>query len=245
MKKINIHFLVFAILGTSLSLSGQSLRSTINDGVDAYKKKDYTNAETKFRKGIDKEYETFEGHFNLGDALYKQGKYEEAMSAYKNAMALTQDDYQRSKVFHNVGNSLLKSKKYQESVEAYANALKLDPDDLETKYNLSYALNMLKQQQQQQQQQNQDKNNDKDKNKDQQQNQDKQDQNKQDEQNKQQQQDQQQDQQQQDQQQQKPKEEISKEEAQRILQALKQNESDLQKELRKRKAKVTKKEKDW
>ena len=246
MRDMKVYILTLAIISVTCTINAQSLRGTINDGVDAYNKKDYTGAETKFRKGIDKEYETFEGHFNLGDALYKQGKFDEAMSEYKNALALTQDDYQRSKVFHNVGNALLKSKKYKESVGAYANALKLDPDDLETKYNLSYALNMLKQQQQQQQQ-NQDQNKDQDKNKDQQQqqqNQDKQDQNKQDQKNQQQQ--QQQDQQQQNQQQQqKPKEEISKEEAQRILQALKQNETDIQKELRKRKAKVTKKEKDW
>ncbi|MCK7528269.1 MAG: tetratricopeptide repeat protein [Ignavibacteriales bacterium] len=54
----------------------------------------------------------------------------------------------------------LKSNKLEESVEAYKTALKFNPNDQDTKYNLSYALEMLK-------------NKDKDKNK-----QDKNDQNK-------------------------------------------------------------------
>ena len=41
------------------------------------------------------------------------------------------------------------------------------------------------------------------------------------------------------------KNQISKEEAQRILEALKNNEAELQKELRKKKGKPTKKAKDW
>ncbi len=242
MKKFSVALVLIFLMGLSSNMFAQSLRGLVNDGVNSYEKENFADAETKFRKGLDKEYETFEGHFNLGSALYKQGKYEEAINAYKNAIALTEDDYLRSKVMHNIGNTLLKSQKIEESVEAYKNSLRLDPDDLETKYNLSYALNMLDQQQQQQQQQ--------DQNQDQQdQDQENQDQeNQQDQQNQEQQnQDQQQEEQQQnpEQQQQKPKEEISKEEAQRILQALKQNEADLQKELRKRKAKVTKKEKDW
>jgi tetratricopeptide (TPR) repeat protein len=221
----------------------QSLRGLINEGVDEYKNESYADAEINFRKGLDKDYESFEGHFNLGDALYKQQKYDEALEAYKNALALARDDYQKSKVFHNVGNTLLKQQKLKESIGAYANSLKLDPNDMETKYNLSYALNMLQNQQNQQQQQNKDQNQDQQQNKDQQQNQDQQQQ--QQNQDQQQQQKNKDQQQQQEQQQKAPKEDISKEEAERILQALKQNEGDLQKELRKKKGQRTKKGKDW
>lgn len=150
-------------------------------------------------------------------------------------MAFSQTENEKSKVYHNIGNALLKSEKLKEGVEAYKNALKLNPDDLETKYNLSYALNKMKQQQQQQDQNKDNKDQNKDKNKDQQQQQDQnKDQNK-DQQNKDQQNQDQKEQQQNQQQQQQPKDQISKEEAQRILEALKNNEADLQKELRKKK----------
>lgn len=233
-KKIHIaHTLLFLFI--SSGFSAQSLRGLINDGVDNYNNKKYPDAEVNFKKGIDKEFETFEGHFNLGDALYKQGRYDEALESFGNALALTEDDYSKSKVFHNIGNALLKSQKVKESIEAYKNALRLNPDDLETKYNLSYALNMLKNQQQQQ---NKDQNQqDQDKNKEDQQNQDQQQQD--------QKQDEQKQNQQQEQEQPQKKDQISKEEAQRILEALKKNEAELQKKLRKRKAKATPKEKDW
>ena len=154
-----------------------------------------------------------------------------------------------AKVYHNIGNSLLKSNKIEQSVEAYKNALKFNPNDQDTKYNLSYALEMLK-------------NKDKDKNK-----QDKNDQNKKDQDKKDQEQQNQdqknKDQNKQDQQQnpqpkdqeskqdntkqpQQPKEQkISKDEAQRILDAIKNNEKDLQKLLRKKTGKVKKTDKDW
>ncbi len=215
------------------NISAQSKRSLVNDGVDLYKLGKYNDAEVKFKKGLEKDPKMFQGHFNLGDTYYKEGRYDEALQAYKNSLEYTKDKEDQAKVFHNIGNSLLKSKKYKESVGAYANSLKLNPKDKDTKYNLSYALNMLKQNQDKNQQNKNDKN--KDKNKDNKQNQNQNQQNKQDKnQNKQNQ-----------QQQQQQKNQISKEEAQRILDALKNNEQDLQKKLRKDKSKPVATEKDW
>lgn len=230
MKRILLLFLL-----TSIALTAQSARGLINEGVELYNEEKFAEAESKFMDGLNEEYETFEGHFNLGDAYYKQGKFQEALKAYQSAMALAKEDKQRSKIFHNVGNTFLKDQKVQESIEAYKNALRLDPGDNETKYNLSYALKQM-QQNQDQQQQNQ--------NKDQNKNEDKQNQNQNQQQPQNQDQDKDKDQQQQ-QQQPQPKDQISKEEAQRILEALKNNESDLQKKLRKKNSKVIKKEKDW
>ncbi|MBA4323241.1 MAG: hypothetical protein C0408_10540, partial [Odoribacter sp.] len=174
----------------------------------------------------------FQGHFNLGDAYYKQGRYDEAIQSYKNSLQYTDDKENHSKVYHNIGNSLLKQQKYQESIGAYKNSLKQNPDDLETKYNLSYALNMLKQDQQKNKDdKNKDKNKDQNKDQQQQQNQDQKDQNK--------------DKQQNQQQQQQQKNQISKEEAQRILEALKNNETNTQKKLRKVKGKPAVTDKDW
>lgn len=238
MMKKNLLFGIILFLNflVVIPLSAQSKRSLNNDGVDLYKNQKYVDAEVKFKKGLEKDPEMFQGHFNLGDAYYKQGRYDEALQSYKNSLQFTDNKSNQAKVYHNIGNSLLKQQKYEESIGAYKNSLKANPEDLETKYNLSYALNMMKQNQQQQKQQNKNDKN-KDKNKDQQQqqnqqnNQDKKDQNK--------------DKQQNQQQQQQQKNQISKEEAQRILEAMKHNETDLQKKLRKVKAKVTATDKDW
>lgn len=225
-----IFFLILFVF--TITASAQSKRGLVNDGVDLYKEGKFSDSEVNFKKSLEKDPELFQGHFNLGDAYYKQGRYDEAMQSYKNSLSFTEDKYNQAKVYHNIGNSLLKSQKYKEGIEAYKNALKLNPDDLETKYNLSYALNMLKQNQNQQQQQNDQ--NKQDQNKDQQKNQNQNEQNK--DQNK---------QDQQNQQQQQQKDQISKDDAQRILEAMKNNEKDLQKKLRKVKGKPVAREKDW
>ncbi|MDP3582648.1 MAG: tetratricopeptide repeat protein [Ignavibacteria bacterium] len=231
MKKLMcVLFVGLTFLG---SVSAQSKRSLNNDGVDLYKEKKFADAEVKFKKSLEKDPQLFQGHFNLGDSYYKQGRYDEAIQSYKNSIGLTDDKEKKSKAFHNIGNALLKQQKYEDGIGAYKNALKTNPNDLETKYNLSYALNMLKQNQDKKNQQNKN-----DKNKDQKKDQQQQQQDKQDKK------DQNKDEQKQ-QQQQQPKNQISKEEAQRILEAMKNNEKDMQKKLRKVKGKPYSTDKDW
>jgi len=239
---------IFIVLFILLSVNGfsQPDRSTINKGVDLYEQKKFTDAEVNFRKGVEETPTNFEANFNLGDSYYKQEKYDEAIKSFQSALGNAKDDFTRAKIYHNIGNSLLKSNKIQECVEEYKTALKYNPDDQDTKYNLSYALELLKNKDKNKQQQNQNDKNDK--NKDDQKNQQNQDQQNKD-QNKQQQNPQPKDEeskQDNTKQQQKPKEnQISKEEAQRILDALKNNEKDLQKKLRKKTGRPYKTDKDW
>ncbi len=233
--------LLFFVLITLLN--AQSTRGLVNDGVDEYENNNFAESEVNFKKGIDTDLENFESRFNLGDAIYKQGRYEEALEEFKNSMPLALTNDSKSSIYHNIGNTLLKSKKLEESIAAYREALKLTPNDMETKYNLSYALKQMQNQQNDQNQDNQDKNDQNDQNKEQQdqdKNEDKQDEEQQDQQ--QQNQDQNKEQQQQPQE---PKDEISKDEAQRILDALKNNEAELQKKMREHKTKKTNVEKDW
>ena len=248
MKKLNISSVLFVLIlfaiGSQESLS-QSLRGLINEGVENYNEGNFSDAEVNFKKGVEKSPESFEAKFNLGDAFFKQERYDEAIKSYNSASAFAKDDLEKARVHYNIGNSLLKAQKIEESIEEYKKSLKLNPGDQEAKYNLSYALELLKNKDDQQQQKNdKDQNKDKnqDQNKDQNQDQDKKDQQK-DQQNKQDQ--QKQDQQDKKQQQQPQQQKISKEEAERILEALKDNEKDLQKELRKIKGKRVKTDKDW
>jgi Ca-activated chloride channel homolog len=221
------------------STNAQSTRGLINDGVDLYKEQKFADAEVNFKKGVEKNPESFEAKFNLGDAYYKQERYDEAIKTFQSSFVNARSDEEKAKIYHNIGNSLLKAQKIKESIGAYKEALKLNPNDQETKYNLSYALNMLNNPDQDQQQNDQNQ----DQNKDQQdQDQQNQDQQKQD------QQQQNQDQQQQDQQQQsqeQKEQELTKQEAEKILEAMKNNEKDLQKQLRKIKGQKIKTEKDW
>ena len=241
--------IVFILSGISIA-SAQSVRSLNNSGVDAYKNQQFADAEVNFKKGLEKSNESFELNYNLGDSYYKQQRYGEAVSAFQSALTLTEDNNLKAKAYHNIGNSLLKDQKIEESIEAYKNSLKLDPQDQETKYNLSYALELLKQKQNQnkndQNQINQDQKDNKDQNKQDQQKDNKQDQQDKNQNNQSENQKQNKDQEaKQDNLKQQEKDKISKEEAERILEALKNNEKDLQKKLRKKAGASVKTDKDW
>ena len=228
MKKV---LLVFVLICSALF--SQSVRSSNNDGIDNYTSNKFTEAEISFRKGLEKEPDNPILNFNLANSFYKQEKYEEAIKHYQSAIAKTEDKELKSRAFYNIGNSLLKSDKLKESVEAYKNGLKINPKDMDAKYNLSYALKKLQEQNQQDKSGGDNKdNNDKNKDQNKDENKDKQDQKNQDKQN-----------QEKQQQQKQPK--MSKEEAEQVLNAIKNNEKDLQKKLRQKIGVRVKTDKDW
>ncbi len=140
-SKISTFALVILAAGF---VNAQSTRSSVNKGVDLYSEKKFVDSEVEFKKGLEKSPKNFQANFNLGDSYYKQGKYQEALKAYGAALSNTDNKKLKSLTYHNIGNSLIKSDKIKESIGAYINSLKLDPNDLATKYNLSYALDMLK-----------------------------------------------------------------------------------------------------
>lgn len=228
-------FLIALAAGPVLA---QSTRSLVNGGNDMYRDQKFSDAEVNYRKALEKEKELVQGHFNLGDALTKQGKFDEAVKEYQNALAKAEAKDTKAYAHYNIGNSQMKQQHYQDAVQSYIDALKLDPKDDDTKYNLSYALEKLKVPPPKPQDKNQKKDKDKkDQNKNDKQ---KQDQDKQ----KQQQKDQQENQKQQQSPQQQQKQ-MSRADAQRILDVLKNSEKDVQKKLHTRQAVRPKTDKDW
>jgi tetratricopeptide (TPR) repeat protein len=206
-------------------------RKYIRQGNHQYGKSKYPESEISYRKASDKNKESSDAIFNTGDALYRQKKYEEAGKEFAESHKMNEDKKKKSESLFNLGNSLLMANKVQESIDAYKGSLKIIPDSKEAKYNLAYAQDLLKKQQEQQKQQQQKDQNkdqkDKQQNKDQKNNQDKKDQNQ--DKNK-----QPQDQQQQQKQQQ--EQGISKEDAQRVLDAVANDEKNVQEKVKLAKA---------
>lgn len=250
--------LIIGLILTTITLSSyaQSERKLVRSGNSEYEDGNFSDAEVQYRKALDENPNSFKGKFNLGDAMYEQENFEESAKIFNDLTEANLTDEQKASAYYNLGNNLLKAEKYQESIEAYKKSLRLEPTDYNAKYNLEYARKKLDDQEQQQQNQDQNQDQDKDQqdkqdqdqNKDQQ---DKQDQNK-DQQDKQ---DQKQDQnkndqsdQKQDQNQQPQPQQISKQDAQRMLDALKNDEKETLQKLQKEKAKAVKggkSEIDW
>ena len=233
MKKL-ILILLLAVSYWPLAFAQQE-SGDVRRGNKQYRKQNYTEAEVHYRRGLDKNKNGYEAHYNLGDALFKQDKYADAQAEFETAAKMLdrkESPERYAKAMHNIGNCAFAQQQYDKAVGAYQASLRANPKDNDTRYNLVKAMEMLQQQQQQQQQQ---------------QNQDKQDQKQdQQEQQQQQQQEQQQDQQQQDQQQQEQNEDqMDKETAEQILQALEQDEQDTQEKMQRQQGKKRRVEKEW
>ncbi len=234
---------LLVVIPSASRLQAQTVRSAVRDGNRAYEKGKYSDAEVEYKKALEKDAKSHAGLFNLGDALYKQQRYDEAMREYNNAASSTRDRENKGNSYYNLGNSLFRANKLQESIEAYKQALRTNPDDEDARYNLQLALDRLKQQQQQNKNQ---QKNQKDQQQNKQQNQDqKQNQNQNQQQQQQQQQPQNQSTKQDQTRTQQMKNQMPKEEADRILEALRNSEKQIQKELRKRPAAKVRVEKDW
>lgn len=197
-------------LALPVLLHGQDRRH-LRQGNKLYQDEKFTDAEIRYRQSLEENPQNIKGMFNLGNALYRQGRFDEAAELFGGLSQFAPGEREKAFAYHNLGNTFLQSQKYAESVEAYKNALRINPDDEQTRHNLAYAMRLL------QEQPPQDQDGEGDDEKDQEKDQDK---------NK----DQQQDQQQQ--QQQPRPDQISAQDAERILDALNQKEQNVQEDLK-------------
>ena len=214
-------------------LFAQQEATDLRRGNKQYNDSNYTEAEVNYRRGLSKNDQSFEGHFNLGDALFKQEKFPEALEQYTQAEKLLKANDKLSKeqlderladTYHNMGNALYAQQQYDKAVTAYQQSLRLDPKDNDTRYNLVKAMQQLQQQQNQQQNQDQQQNQEQQQQQQQQQEQNNQDQQTPPEQN---------------------NEQMDKETAEQILQALEQDEQETQEKLQRQQGKKRRVEKEW
>ncbi|MFT5369054.1 MAG: Ca-activated chloride channel family protein [Candidatus Latescibacterota bacterium] len=263
-KEMRVIFIRYVIVVLMLPLFGFTFLDPVakknEAGNDLFDKGEYDAALAQYLDAQQNAPSRLELGFNVGDALYKQGKYDEAAQALGRVLE-SENQSLSAGAYYNLGNTFFRQEKYQEAVGAYKKALMMNPNDQDAKVNLELALEKLQDQDKQdednkdqdkddkdqdkkdqdkqdQDKQDQDKQDqdkqDQDKQDQDKQDQDKQDQDKQDQQN--------QDQQNQDpdqpDQQQTPKQpgELTPEEAARILDAMKDRDAESQK---RRKIRVT------
>ncbi len=243
MKAIILAFIFTFSVGM---LTAQTPHGLLRKGNKNYKKQEYTKAEEKYRKALDKR-PSVKSNYNLGNAVYQQERFKEAVKHYESSISGTQDKKLKSDAYHNMGNAYMNGGETAKAIDSYKEALRLNPKDMDTKHNLTMALQQKRKQEQKEKnkQENKQDKNQKDKN-------DSDKQKKQEEQDgkEEQQGEQQQPQQPQDQEkEQKPEkgqgQELNRQEAKKLLQIMNDEERKVQEKLRRGKAKMKKSEKDW
>ena len=233
LQKSYITLLFLLVAGSALAQKTE--RDYLRSGNKLYNDSLFIKSEVEYRKSLEINPKSTDAMFNLGNSLLMQQKAKEAMEQFESASKVEKDKVKLAQIYHNMGVILQASKQYPQCIEAYKESLRNNPKDDETRYNLALAQKMLKDQQQNQQNQDQNqeqkqdqKENKKDQSKEQQ------DQNKKDQQNQNQQQEQQ------------NKDEMSKENAQQLLNAVMQDEKNVQDKVKKQLQIQGKKlDKDW
>lgn len=146
-KRLNIFHLFFLLiavmLSSTLSLNGQNDRRYIRQGNGKYSDGKFPEAEVLYRKAINDNKTSAVAGFNVGDALYRQNKFEEAAKQFQGNADVMMDISKKADSYYNMGNSFVKAKKYEEAIAAYKNSLKLVPGNKNAKYNLAYAQDQL------------------------------------------------------------------------------------------------------
>jgi Ca-activated chloride channel family protein len=221
------------------SLFNSSAHLRLRNGDKNYRSGEYAKAETEYRKAIDRKPSP-KGQYNLGNAIYQQKRFPEAIQHYNAASKLANAPDDKASALYNLGNAEFQAGKYEKSIDAYKNALRQNPADLESKFNLAVAQKKLQKQEEEKKKEQQDQ-----KNQNQQQNQQNQPQNKNQNQQNQDKQQQQKDQQQQPQPEPDPSQKLSRKEAENLLKIMEDEERKVQSKLKRGFSQPAKSYKDW
>ena len=105
-------------------------------GLDSLNSGDYPDAEARFRVALSLDSQFAPAWNDLGIAVSRQGRREEALEHFRMAVALDPDF---AKAWSNLGNVLLECNCFKEAIEVCETALRIDPHMLEARQNLGIA----------------------------------------------------------------------------------------------------------
>ena len=147
---MKIKFQIFSILLLiGINSYSQNEKKELRNGNEKYKEGKFDKAEQHYKEAIKLKPNYFKGSYNLGASQYKLGKFKEAADQFELSTNHTTSKDTLAEILHNRGTSLIKEKKYEDAIKVLKTALKINPKDEDTRYNLAFAQKKLKQQEQQ------------------------------------------------------------------------------------------------
>ncbi len=153
-KIIFLSFFI-ALSCSNLMFGQENYRTLVYEGNQKFNGKDYDGASSKYMEAVKKNEKDFTAHYNLGNALYKSKKYEEAKAEFDKAQKLSQTLPDKTAALHNLGNTYMQMNQPEKAADYYKQALKQDPYNEATRKNFEIA----KLKEKEKQQQNNEKNN--------------------------------------------------------------------------------------
>jgi len=129
-----------------------SAKQSIIQGIDRFERGE-AGSDSLFAQGESHSTLSAVASYNRGRALMESAeKGAEARQAFQKSLKGNDDTRMQSDAWHNIGNSLLMEQDPENAIEAYKAALRANPQNEAARYNLSYALRMLNDEQEQNEQ---------------------------------------------------------------------------------------------
>ena len=115
--KYIVAFCFISLFSTSV-FSQKAERQNLKKGNKQYENEKFTEAEIDYRKSLEVNPNSSSAAFNLGNALFRQEKFEDALKQYSNAAQNSEDKQLISEALHNTGNSFMASQNFDKAIEA-------------------------------------------------------------------------------------------------------------------------------
>ncbi|WP_106915101.1 tetratricopeptide repeat protein [Chryseobacterium aurantiacum] len=152
--KIIFLSLIVAFSFSNLLFGQENYRTLVHEGNQKFDGKDYDGASSKYMEAIKSNDKDFMAHYNMGNALYKSKKYEDAKAEFEKAQQLSQTIPDKSAALHNLGNTYMQMNQPEKAADYYKKALKQNPYSEATRKNYEIAKLKEKEKEQQKNQQN-------------------------------------------------------------------------------------------
>jgi tetratricopeptide (TPR) repeat protein len=120
------------------------------DGNRLFAQGKYQEAEKAYLEAQSRMPNRPEISYNLGNALIKQKKYEQAVQALRQAISKGDRELQANG-WYNLGNAQFDMGRFGDSAQSFVQALRLAPKDTDAKHNLELSLRKMQEQKQPQQ----------------------------------------------------------------------------------------------
>ncbi|WP_285270219.1 tetratricopeptide repeat protein [Kaistella rhinocerotis] len=144
-----LFMLIFTAFAGNFVFAQENYNTLVHEGNKMFDKSNFEGASGKYMSAIKNNAKDFTAHYNLGNALYKQKKYEEAKAEYVKANELATNLADKAASLYNLGNAHMQSNDSRSAADYYKQALKQDPYNETIRKN--YEIAMLKEKEKQQQ----------------------------------------------------------------------------------------------
>ena len=126
----------------------------VKAGNAAYLRGNYAEAQAAFQQATLDKPDDPVAYYNLGTALYRQGKFREAARTFQASLSRYSEQsakqiesiLSQSSILYNLGNAQFKVGDLTSAIASYEQTLRLDPQDADAQHNLALALRRLRQQ---------------------------------------------------------------------------------------------------